>query len=70
MPTLSPGGAMGRGAKRAGDHRRTGLFIAYWQAEGKVFHHVQWQQNWRAACKSVVPATADCRNEMEYGQRT
>ncbi|XNM89459.1 primosomal protein DnaT [Escherichia coli] len=19
-------------------------FIAYWQAEGKVFHHVQWQQ--------------------------
>lgn len=39
-------------------------FIAYWQAEGKVFHHVQWQQNWRAACKSVVPATADCRNEM------
>ncbi|MBC7175613.1 MAG: primosomal protein DnaT, partial [Klebsiella pneumoniae] len=19
-------------------------FVAYWQAEGKVFHHVQWQQ--------------------------
>ncbi len=19
-------------------------FISYWQAEGKVFHHVQWQQ--------------------------
>ncbi len=19
-------------------------FIAYWQAEGKVFHHIQWQQ--------------------------
>ncbi len=19
-------------------------FVAYWQAEGKVFHHIQWQQ--------------------------
>lgn len=35
---------MGRGTKRAGDHRELTSFIAYWQAEGKVFHHVQWQQ--------------------------
>lgn len=55
---------MGRGAKRAVTTEELASFIAYWQAEGKVFHHVQWQQNWRAACKSVVPATADCRNEM------
>ena len=32
---------MGRGAKRA---EELASFIAYWQAEGKVFHHVQWQQ--------------------------
>ncbi len=37
-------------------------FIAYWQAEGKVFHHIQWQQSWRAACKSAVPAMAECRS--------
>lgn len=37
-------------------------FIAYWQAEGKVFHHIQWQQSERAACKSAVPAMAECRS--------
>lgn len=35
---------MGRGAKRAVTTEELASFIAYWQAEGKVFHHVQWQQ--------------------------
>lgn len=38
-------------------------FIAYWQAEGKVFTMCSGNKT-GAACKSVVPATADCRNEM------
>ncbi|MCW5196839.1 primosomal protein DnaT [Buchnera aphidicola (Pemphigus obesinymphae)] len=25
-------------------HSELALFISYWQAEGKFFHHVQWQQ--------------------------
>ena len=37
-------------------------FIAYWQV--KSFTMYSGNKNWRAACKSVVPATADCRNEM------
>lgn len=57
--------SMGRGTKRAGDHRRTGL-IHCLLAGGKVksFTMCSGNKNWRAACKSVVPATADCRNEM------
>lgn len=39
-------------------------FIAYWQAKVKSFTMYSGNKNWRAACKSVVPATADCRNEM------
>ncbi len=39
-------------------------FVAYWQAEGKVFHHVQWQQSWRAAYRSAGPATAASRGAM------
>ena len=38
-------------------------FIAYWQGV-KSFTMCSGNKNWRAACKSVVPATADCRNEM------
>ena len=30
----------------------------------KSFTMCSGNKNWRAACKSVVPATADCRNEM------
>lgn len=35
-------------------------FVAYWQAEGKVFHHIQWQQNWHAASRLAGPAMAEC----------
>lgn len=28
----------------AGYPEELAAFVAYWQAEGKVFHHVQWQQ--------------------------
>lgn len=64
MPTLSAAALWGVALREPVTTEELASFIAYWQAEGKVFHHVQWQQNWRAACKSVVPATADCRNEM------
>ncbi|STI83338.1 primosomal protein I [Escherichia coli] len=46
-------------------------FIAYWQAEGKVFHHVQWQQK-----TGAQPANRPCQQRRtaetrcEYGQRT
>ena len=30
----------------------------------KSFTMYSGNKNWRAACKSAVPATADCRNEM------
>lgn len=32
--------------------------------KAKSFTMCSGNKNWRAACKSVVPATADCRNEM------
>lgn len=35
---------MGRGAKEPVTAEELASFISYWQAEGKVFHHVQWQQ--------------------------
>lgn len=47
-------------------------FTAYWQAEGKVFHHVQWQQSSRAVCKSTAPATMASQNviSMPFQNRT
>ncbi len=59
---------MGRGTKRAGATEELASFIAYWQAEGKVFHMCSGNKNWRAACKSVVPATATAETRCEYGQ--
>ncbi len=44
-------------------------FIAYWQAEGKVFHHVQW-----ATKTGAQPANRSCQQRRtaetrcEYGQ--
>ena len=39
-------------------------FIATGRRKVKSFTMCSGNKNWRAACKSVVPATADCRNEM------
>jgi DNA replication protein DnaT len=39
-------------------------FVAYWQAEGKVFHHVQWQQKLARSVQSAAPATAASRSAM------
>ncbi len=64
MPTLSAWRRYGRGAREPVTTEELASFIAYWQAEGKVFTMCSGNKNWRAACKSVVPATADCRNEM------
>lgn len=36
-------------------------FVAYWQAEGKVFHHVQWQQKLARSVQIGWPATAASR---------
>ena len=35
-------------------------FVAYWQAEGKVFHHVQWQQK---LARSVQMGRANGSNQ-------
>jgi DNA replication protein DnaT len=35
-------------------------FVAYWQAEGKVFHHVQWQQK---LARSVQMGRANSGNQ-------
>ena len=56
MPILLRLAALGRGAKTTEEELAS--FIAYWRAEGEVFH-LQWQQNWRAACKSVC-SNGDC----------
>lgn len=41
-------------------------FVTYWQAEGKIFHHVQWEQKFAQALKrnqSRYKPTGDKRNE-------
>jgi|GEM_PF-710869 len=41
-------------------------FVTYWEAEGKIFHHVQWEQKFAQALKrnqSRYKPTGDKRNE-------
>ncbi|WP_373962672.1 primosomal protein DnaT [Kosakonia sacchari] len=55
-------------------------FVAYWQAEGKVFHHVQWQQklarslqigrsNQNGAAKRDINALSEPDNQIPPGFR-
>ncbi len=43
-PIFSARRAVGHCPEPAGYPEELAAFVAYWQAEGKVFHHVQWQQ--------------------------
>lgn len=68
MPTLSAAALWGVALREPVTTEELASFIAYWQAEGKVFHHVQWQQNWRAACNLLCQQRRTAETRCEYGQ--
>lgn len=39
-------------------------FVAYWHAEGKVFHHVQWQQKLARSVQISRSSNGGCQNAM------
>ena len=55
---------MGMGAHRMNVPKNWRHSLPTGRRKAKSFTMCSGNKNWRAACKSVVPATADCRNEM------